>query len=83
MPRDRRRSCFEECLSRPIICSTVHHVHLRISLRRATRRMNMETPKVLPKFQGFLNGQVGKILTSEDEHLPLSCKESQLIFADL
>lgn len=59
MPSDGICPCFENVQSSVVFCTTMNQVYFWVALRGTTGGMNMQTPKVGPKIQSFLDAKVG------------------------
>lgn len=81
MPGDRARACLEECLVALVTFSSVDEMDLGIPSGRPGRRMNVVPPEVSAPLQRVLDGQVGKVLPTESNNLPLGYETGQLVFA--
>ena len=54
-----------------------------MALGAATSWMDMEPSEVSAKLKSLGNGQVGKVLVAEDEHLPLRGEKRELVLASV
>src|SRR6187402_2583556 len=81
VPGNRASSGLKELLSSLVACTSVDKMNLGVTFRSSGSRMDMESTKVSTIVEGFVNGQVCKILVTECNNFPLGNKSGKLVLS--
>lgn len=81
MPRHAARPVGKKLIHAVVPRPAVHQVDLGEALGRPGRRVDVVPAKVAAELEGPFDGQVGKVLVAEGDHLALGDEQGELVFA--